>query len=73
MGVALCAVVCRLQGVKAAFEPVVISLCSAIRSKSLQSQDRAPYLNQLNERLDYNGYINKLRGGFKPFKPIGAC
>lgn len=48
-----------MQDVKAAFEPVVRNLYTSMRSKTLQAQDRAPYLNQLYERLDYNGYIDK--------------
>jgi len=30
----------------------------SIRSKFLQQHDRAPYLNQLHERLDYNNYLS---------------
>lgn len=33
-------------------------MCMSIRSKFLQQHDRAPYLNQLHERLDYNNYLS---------------
>jgi hypothetical protein len=50
---------CCLQAVKREFEPVVHSLCMGMRSKSLKQLDKAPYLTQLYERLNYNGYLGK--------------
>lgn len=46
------------QEVKRAFGPAVKDMCMSIRSKFLQQHDRAPYLNQLHERLDYNNYLS---------------
>ena len=53
------AALCVLQEVGVAIDAVVKDLCMSMRSRWMQSQDRAPYLNQLHERLDYNGYLSK--------------
>jgi hypothetical protein len=48
-----------VQEVKQEFDPVMRALLVSMRSKFLKRQDQAPYINQLYERLNYNGYLNR--------------
>lgn len=48
-----------MQEVKQEFDPVMKALLMSMRSKFLKRQDQAPYINQLYERLNYNGYLNR--------------
>jgi hypothetical protein len=48
-----------VQEVKQEFDPVMRALLVSMRSKFLKRQDQAPYINQLYERLNYNGFLNR--------------
>lgn len=46
-----------MQEVGSAFDNTISQLYVALRSKTLQQFDKAPYLRQLYQRLDFNDYL----------------
>lgn len=45
------------QSIREAFIPAVRNLCLTMKSRTMVQQDKAPYLNKLHDRLDYNEFI----------------
>jgi hypothetical protein len=48
-----------VQDVKTAFEAAATQLYMVMKSPTLRAQNNAPYLSQLYERLNYNGFCGK--------------